>query len=122
MQTQANTQAGIPPVSFQTGNSYRLFSSPDFPQYLRGFITIRTEIKPRDPTWGNRILLADLILDDGRRVNGLRCFVECGYRKIADSYGERLVSAEIATLQGVYPSFGKSYATDSVSIAGKEVA
>lgn len=109
-------------VRFTVGKSYRLRTSPDLPNSRSGFITIRAELYPRDQ-WGNRILLADAHLD-GLSPNdaptnllGARCFVEEGFAEERDAYGVRTIPVEIATLQGVYPHFAKSYANADISVA-----
>lgn len=111
-------------VRFKVGTSYLLRSSPDIPQMLGGFLTVRSEIKPTD-LWGNRIVLADcsLLYPDGHTETRLsaRCFIEEGFAIVRDSYGERTVPAEIANVQGVYPNFAKAYAVDGVAVH-KEVA
>jgi hypothetical protein len=78
-----------------------------------------SELKPIDQ-WGNRIILADFEFDppmdrDGSIITamkGARAFVEEGISELADSFGVRKIPVEIASLQGIYPLYGKAYALD----------
>ena len=107
-------------VRFAVGKTYRLHTSHDLPQYRQGIIIVRAELAPRDQ-WGNRILLVDAYLapkagDGGMETRlGARCFVEEGFTELRDSYGSRTIPVEIATLQGVYPDFAKTYANAEVN-------
>ena len=107
---------------FRIGGTYRLRTSPEHPKYLGGTMKILSEIKPTDQ-WGNRIILADFNFDppmerDGNIVaamKGARAFVEEGYTEFMDSFGVRKIPVEIATLQGVWPLYGKAYSLDECS-------
>ena len=102
---------------FRQGHTYRLKTDKDFPRMIGGMLTVRNEIKPVD-TWGNRILLADVLLTypDGHTENRIaaRVFVEEGVSSFVDSYGEHTTPTEIAAVQGLYPLFAKSYAIDEL--------
>lgn len=111
-------------VRFAVGKTYRLHTSPDFPRCRDGSIIVRAELTPRN-LWGNRILLVDAYLAPKDGVGGLethlgaRCFVEEGYAELCGPYGSRTIPVEIATLQGVYPDFAKSYANAEVDRGDK---
>ena len=104
---------------FRIGGTYRLRTTPDHPRYLGGTMKVVAELKPRD-RWGNRIILADFrfnppFVRDGATItamNGARAFVEEGVSEFTDSFGVRKLPVEIASLQGVYPNYGKAYAID----------
>lgn len=105
-------------MRFAIGGTYRLRTSPAFPQLLSGTMTVRSEIHPTD-MWGNRILLADfrLVYPDGHEEirQAERCFVQEGYTPVKDSYGERVIPTEIATtIHGQHP-FAKAYASDGIA-------
>lgn len=104
---------------FRIGGTYRLRTAKDHPKYIGGTMKVLAELKPTDQ-WGNRIILADFsfsppIERDGATITamkGARAFIEEGYTELADSFGSRKIPVEIASLQGVYPLYGKSYAID----------
>ena len=106
-------------IRFTVGKTYRLYTSPELPQFLGGNFTVIAELSPRDQ-WGNRILLVDAHFDhtkvDGGTTDplGCRCFVEEGYAESVGVYGSRTIPVEIATLQGTYPSFAKAYANADI--------
>lgn len=104
---------------FKIGGTYRLRTSTDHPNYVGGTMKVIAELKPTDQ-WGNRILLADFDFDppmtrDGASITsmkGARAFVEEGYTEFKDSFGVRKMPVEIASLQGIYPLYGKANSID----------
>jgi hypothetical protein len=100
-------------IRFTVGKTYRLYTSPELPQFLGGNFTVIAELSPSNQ-WGNRILLVDAHLDNSTDLLGCRCFVEEGFSESVGVYGSRTIPVEIATLQGTYPSFAKAHANADI--------
>lgn len=107
---------------FMVGSAYRLRTSPEHERYLGGTMRVIAELKPTD-RWGNRIILVDVMFDPPMSRNGdqiaamkgARAFVEEGVAEFTDSFGRRSLPVEIATIQGLYPMYGKAYAIDEAT-------